>query len=56
MPEEATGAPLEEDTTGRSLEEQTAEAGSSEEEAIPSAKKLRTVERKASYVIWVLEG
>ena len=36
------GAPVEEDTTGRPLEEPTAEAGSSEEEAIPSAKKLRT--------------
>ena len=56
MPEEATGAPLEEDTTGRPLEEQTAEAGSSEEEAIHSAKKLRTVEREASYVIVASPG
>ena len=56
LPEEATGAPFEEDTSGRPLEEPTAEAGSSEEEAIPSAKKLRTVDREASYVIVASPG
>ena len=38
------------------MDEQEAEANSSDEEAIPSAKKLKTVEREASYVIVVSPG
>ena len=55
-PEEAIVAPLKKDTSGRPPGEPTAEAGSSEEEAILSAKKLRTVDREASYVIVASPG
>ena len=38
------------------LEESEGEANSSDEEAIPSAKKLKTVDREASYVIVASPG
>ena len=38
------------------LGEPVVEAGSSEEEAMPSAKKLKTVDREASYVIVASPG
>ena len=53
MPEEATGAP---GYNGEAARRANSRAGSSEEEAIPSAKKLRTVEREASYVIVASPG
>ena len=42
--------------TTSQLEEPVGESGSSEEDAIPSAKKLKTVDREASYVIVASPG
>ena len=54
--EEAREVPLEEESSGSPLGEPAVETGSSEEEAMPSAKKLKTIDREASYVIVASPG
>ena len=56
VPEEAKEAPLEEESFGRPLGEPGVDDGSSEEEAMLSAKKLKTVAGEASYVIVASPG
>ena len=56
VPEEAREVPLEEESSGRQLGEPVVETGSSEEEAMPSAKKPKTIDREASYVIVASPG
>ena len=54
--EDAREVALEEEAPTTQLEAPVGESGSSEEEATPSAKKLKTVDREASYVIVASPG
>ena len=51
VPRDASEVPLEEGASVDPLEEPSSGDGSSKEQVVPSAKKLKTVDREASYVI-----